>query len=504
VCPPGVCPPPLSELSLTPPPPSPALSPRVQQVCPPDFVLYFHCPAEVMVARLLHRGESSGRADDNEATIKKRLVVFETQSVPVVSHYARLGKLRAVSAVSGPDEVYAETRAAFQPAVTLVLGAPGAGKSELCGRLAAEFGHVHLSLPALQRAALSRRSHLGEQLDECISAGKMIPTELKLALLREAMRCHSRVGRFLVDDFPSAPDELAAFTAAVGAPELVLLLDAPPAACRARLLTPKGNPRRPDGDDADTVASRQAAHAELTAPWAASLTTGAPALGGARVVTLDAARPAAAVADDARSLLQRRIFLLAGKTGVGRGSVCARLGHRLRYARIRVTLLQEEEVAAGTERGKRIAAAVKAGRAAALADTLFLIKRAMARVRPAAFVLDGFPRLVADGFPSIHDQVAAAERELGPISGLVCLDASDEACGRRVKEGDRDYLDSGLTYRLEKLPVVRFYEALGRAVTVDAEQAEEGVYAAVVGAFEQLAAAQDSSELPVGKYRPSR
>ena len=41
-----------------------------------------------MTARLLNRGKTSGRADDNEETIKKRLDTFHKHSKPVVEAYA--------------------------------------------------------------------------------------------------------------------------------------------------------------------------------------------------------------------------------------------------------------------------------------------------------------------------------------------------------------------------------------------------------------------------------
>ena len=49
-----------------------------------------------MRERLLKRGETSGRADDNAETIVKRLKTFVDQTVPVVSHYEKLKKLRRV------------------------------------------------------------------------------------------------------------------------------------------------------------------------------------------------------------------------------------------------------------------------------------------------------------------------------------------------------------------------------------------------------------------------
>ncbi|KAF0305080.1 Adenylate kinase isoenzyme 1 [Amphibalanus amphitrite] len=47
-----------------------------EQVCPCTLVIYFELSDEVMTQRLMKRGETSGRVDDNEETIKKRLQTF--------------------------------------------------------------------------------------------------------------------------------------------------------------------------------------------------------------------------------------------------------------------------------------------------------------------------------------------------------------------------------------------------------------------------------------------
>lgn len=50
-----------------------------------------------MTQRLLGRGLTSGRSDDNEATIKKRLDTFKKHTVPVVDFYQKKNKLVQVS-----------------------------------------------------------------------------------------------------------------------------------------------------------------------------------------------------------------------------------------------------------------------------------------------------------------------------------------------------------------------------------------------------------------------
>lgn len=50
-------------------------------------ILYFDVSDECMTGRLINRGKSSGRADDNEETIKKRLNTFHQHSKPVIDAY---------------------------------------------------------------------------------------------------------------------------------------------------------------------------------------------------------------------------------------------------------------------------------------------------------------------------------------------------------------------------------------------------------------------------------
>src|SRR5574344_2067569 len=48
-------------------------------------------PEEELMKRLILRGKQSGRADDNEETIKKRLVVYHNQTSPLIEWYSKEG-----------------------------------------------------------------------------------------------------------------------------------------------------------------------------------------------------------------------------------------------------------------------------------------------------------------------------------------------------------------------------------------------------------------------------
>lgn len=78
-------------------------------------VIFFDCPEDEMEKRLLERGKTSGRADDNAETIRKRFKTFLTQSLPVRQYYLDRNKCHVISAVQSPDEVFAEVTAVLDP-----------------------------------------------------------------------------------------------------------------------------------------------------------------------------------------------------------------------------------------------------------------------------------------------------------------------------------------------------------------------------------------------------
>lgn len=82
-----------------------------QSILPCTKVLYFEVPDEVMVERLLNRAKTSGRVDDNEETIKKRLATFHKHSEPVIQYYKE--KCATIVALASPDEVFAEVQKAL-------------------------------------------------------------------------------------------------------------------------------------------------------------------------------------------------------------------------------------------------------------------------------------------------------------------------------------------------------------------------------------------------------
>jgi len=59
-----------------------------------------------LINRLLIRGETSGRCDDNLETIKKRLQVYEQKTAPVSDFYRNIGKYTPVNGMGSIEEIF--------------------------------------------------------------------------------------------------------------------------------------------------------------------------------------------------------------------------------------------------------------------------------------------------------------------------------------------------------------------------------------------------------------
>lgn len=85
-----------------------------EQVAKSSFTLFFECPESVMLERLLSRGKTSGRTDDNAESIKKRFRVFTETSMPVVDYFDKQGRVVKLRCDNSPDQVYSTVKEALK------------------------------------------------------------------------------------------------------------------------------------------------------------------------------------------------------------------------------------------------------------------------------------------------------------------------------------------------------------------------------------------------------
>lgn len=102
-----------------------------------------------------------------------------------------------------------------KPKVLFVLGGPGAGKGTQCGLIVKHFGFEHLSAGDLLRAEVKSGSPDGDLISKLIKEGKIVPVEITVKLLKNAMAKSPR-SRFLIDGFPRNFDNVQGWEKVVG------------------------------------------------------------------------------------------------------------------------------------------------------------------------------------------------------------------------------------------------------------------------------------------------
>jgi UMP-CMP kinase len=101
-----------------------------------------------------------------------------------------------------------------EPNVVFVLGGPGAGKGTMCELAESQLGWTHLSTGDLLRAELHEGGPTAAVIEECVTAGKLVPNEIVVTLLKDTMERVTRTtgkNNFLLDGFPRSLSNLDAW-----------------------------------------------------------------------------------------------------------------------------------------------------------------------------------------------------------------------------------------------------------------------------------------------------
>lgn len=77
-----------------------------------SIVLGLEVEEDELIARLINRGKTSGRSDDNLETIQKRLDVYHSQTNPLKEHYIKKGKYSPIHGMGDVNQIFEEIKKA--------------------------------------------------------------------------------------------------------------------------------------------------------------------------------------------------------------------------------------------------------------------------------------------------------------------------------------------------------------------------------------------------------
>lgn len=89
----------------------------------------------------------------------------------------------------------------------ILMGAPGAGKGTQAAKLVKEFNIPQISTGDMFRAAVKDGTELGKAAKACMDAGKLVPDEITIGIVRERLSKKDCANGFILDGFPRTVEQ---------------------------------------------------------------------------------------------------------------------------------------------------------------------------------------------------------------------------------------------------------------------------------------------------------
>lgn len=71
-----------------------------------SHLLFLNTSEDIMTQRLLKRSETSGRSDDNEEAIKKRLVTYLESTMPIIRKFEEMNKTIEIDSSGDIEDIF--------------------------------------------------------------------------------------------------------------------------------------------------------------------------------------------------------------------------------------------------------------------------------------------------------------------------------------------------------------------------------------------------------------
>eukprot|EP00929_Paragymnodinium_shiwhaense_P025727 TRINITY_DN15499_c0_g1_i5.p2 TRINITY_DN15499_c0_g1~~TRINITY_DN15499_c0_g1_i5.p2 ORF type:complete len:325 (-),score=114.27 TRINITY_DN15499_c0_g1_i5:188-1162(-) len=104
-----------------------------------------------------------------------------------------------------------QARGGADARIVVIAGPPAAGKGTQCEKIKDKYGFVHISTGDILRANVKDGTELGKKAKEYMDAGKLVPSELIVDLVKDRLaQADIKENGCLLDGFPRAEDQAQA------------------------------------------------------------------------------------------------------------------------------------------------------------------------------------------------------------------------------------------------------------------------------------------------------
>lgn len=163
---------------------------------------------EISVSRLLNRGKTSGRSDDNEAVIRNRLREYNDKTLPILQFYKDKGIYHGINGNQSIDKVNLEIQKVINEELSkslynvVLFGYPGSGRGSQGIALAKEFGLEYVATGQMLDHEIKSGSEIGKHIIKLYENGELVPDEIVVQLIEKKIENSNGVKGFIFKGFP--------------------------------------------------------------------------------------------------------------------------------------------------------------------------------------------------------------------------------------------------------------------------------------------------------------
>jgi adenylate kinase len=163
---------------------------------------------EESVARLLNRGITSGRSDDNETVIRNRLREYNEKTLPVLEFYKEKGIYKGINGSATIDDVKMEIKSIIKAELkkrlfnVVIFGYPGSGRGSIGKAIAKDFGLEFVATGAILDAEIKAQTDIGKKIVSLYENGQLVPDEIVVRLIENKLANMKGVKGLIFKGFP--------------------------------------------------------------------------------------------------------------------------------------------------------------------------------------------------------------------------------------------------------------------------------------------------------------
>ncbi len=163
---------------------------------------------EVSVKRLLERGKSSGRSDDNEEVIRNRLSEYNEKTLPVLNFYKEKGNYfpldggQSIEAVSEEIDNIVQNELSKSLLNIVMFGYPGSGRGSQGKALAKAYGLEYVATGPMLDQEIKAGTPTGKRIKKLYDSGQLVPDEIVVQLIEKKLEQSKGVKGYIFKGFP--------------------------------------------------------------------------------------------------------------------------------------------------------------------------------------------------------------------------------------------------------------------------------------------------------------